>query len=231
MGKHDDRNPAYWRKHARRYDRALRILNRRFGTVVALAAEDTRGAGDVLEVAAGTGLLTVGFAGSLAPGSDADPTRGLRERELAPGVRRVVATDRSPDMLAYLRTRLDAAGLGAVEVREADALATGLAAESFDVVVMANLLHLLPEPGLALAEARRVLRVGGRLVAPTFCHGANWRARLVSRILGLSGFPVVTRFRRGEVAALVGAHGFRVERSEMVRGLLPVEYVCARREA
>lgn len=203
-----DRNPAYWQRHARRYDRGLAVLNRRFGQVAALVAEEARGRDHVLELAAGTGLLTVA---------------------LAPAVGHLLATDRSPEMLAFLRRRLCEAGHDRVEVQVADATATGLPGASFDVVVMANLLHLLPDPGLALEEARRVLKPGGRLLAPTFCHGETLVAQIVSRILGLSGFPVEKRFGGPDLRHLVAAHGFAVEREEVVPGLLPIRYLRATR--
>lgn len=205
---HLDRNPAYWQRHARRYDRALALHNRRFGRVAELAAEDAAGRDPVLELAAGTGLLTVALARHAG---------------------QLLATDRSPEMLAVLQQRLKAAGHDRVQVQVADALATGLPDASFDVVVMANLLHLLPNPGQALTEARRVLRPGGRLIAPTFCHGETLTAHIVSRILGLSGFPVVTRFGGPTLYKLLEAHSFVVEREELVPGLLPVRYLRARR--
>ena len=48
---------AYWERHARNYDRSLKVLGRPLPRMVALATETLRGCGHVLEVAAGTGLL------------------------------------------------------------------------------------------------------------------------------------------------------------------------------
>src|SRR5262249_11861873 len=153
-------------------------------------AEEVRGR-KVLEVAAGTGLFTV---------------------ELARTAAQVVATDRSPAMLDVLRGRVAASGFTNVEVRAADATAIEAEAVSFDAVVAANLLHLLPQPERMLAEARRVLRPGGLLAAPTFAHGYTRLARMISRLLAATGFPIVSRLRAGDLARLVGENGFTVTR-------------------
>ena len=191
---------AFWATHARRYDRATLALNRNFAAMARNVAERVRGL-EVLELAAGTGLVTA---------------------ELAKTAKRVVATDLSQDMLAILRRRLEAHGGGNVEVRPADATALPFAEESFDAVVMANLLHLLPDPRLALEEARRVLRPGGLLLAPTFCHGETFAARCVSRSLALAGFPIQARFRASGLADLLGAGGFEARLAGLLPGWLPL---------
>jgi len=197
----------YWRRHAGRYDRATLFVNRRFAAMADRVAESIRGSRRVLEVAAGTGLLTA---------------------RVAPAVKTLVATDSSLEMLAILRLRLEAEGLINVDVQEADALDLPFSGGSFDAVVIGNLLHLLQDPGRALDEARRVLDPGGLLAAPTFCHGETVVAQIVSRFLGLTAFPVVTRFAGGALRQLVGRHGFKVEEEHLLPGLLPIRLVVAR---
>lgn len=78
----------------------------------------------------------------------------------------LVLSDLSPGMLAETRARL--AGLPlAPELRAADAQALPFADESFDLVVANHMLYHVPDRARALAEVRRVLRRGGRLVAGT----------------------------------------------------------------
>jgi demethylmenaquinone methyltransferase/2-methoxy-6-polyprenyl-1,4-benzoquinol methylase len=72
-----------------------------------------------------------------------------------------VVVDRSPEMLA----RAAAKGL---ETVEADAQALPFEDESFDALTMISMLHHVEDRGVALAEARRVLRIGGRLVLKGF---------------------------------------------------------------
>jgi SAM-dependent methyltransferase len=68
-----------------------------------------------------------------------------------------VVVDRSAEMLA----RAAAKGL---EVVEADAQQLPFENESFDAAMMISMLHHVEDRGGALAEARRILRPGGRLV-------------------------------------------------------------------
>ena len=197
----------YWQRHARRYDRVTLIINRRFRDMARAVAEVVQGAQDVLEVAAGTGLVS---------------------EVVAPGVARYMATDATAEMLEQLRVRLDA--VDNVEMRVADALALDFPDSSFDAVIIANLLHLLPEPSRALGEARRVLRPGGKLLVPTFAHGQGIRARIASRVLGLSGFAVVTRFRGEQLETLVSDADFKVLDSRWFAGILPIHLVVGQRD-
>ena len=115
-----------------------------------------------------------------------------------------------------------------IEVKLVDALNLNFADNAFGAVIIANLLHLLDDPARALEEAHRVLRPGGKLVVPTFSHGEGAVANGVSRVLGLSGFPVVTRFRGQQLDTLVSESGFEIVDARWFSGLLPIRFVAAR---
>ena len=61
-GRTDAHGKAYWERHARRYDRSTRFLARPVPRMLELAVEAARGRARVLEVAAGTGLITTAIA-------------------------------------------------------------------------------------------------------------------------------------------------------------------------
>ena len=111
--------------------------------IVALA--DPRPEDVVVDVGAGTGLLTLALAGR---------------------VERVWAIDIAPMMSEYLRAKAASAELDNVTVVTASAVSLPLVDASADVVVSNYCFHHLPDEGKerALAEVHRVLRPGGRLV-------------------------------------------------------------------
>ncbi|HYJ78314.1 MAG TPA: metalloregulator ArsR/SmtB family transcription factor [Longimicrobiaceae bacterium] len=103
------------------------------------------------------GLLDEGWAvGDLGCGT------GQVSESLAPFVRRVVAVDSSPAMLEAARRRL--AGHPAVEVRAGELEALPVDDGELDAALLFLVLHYVAEPEAALAEARRVLKPGGRLL-------------------------------------------------------------------
>ena len=75
----------------------------------------------------------------------------------------LVATDYSDEMLVYLKDRFKVAENMVVE--KANCCELSYPDDSFDTVVMANLLHIIPEPEKAILESQRVLKDGGRLIA------------------------------------------------------------------
>jgi len=81
---------------------------------------------------------------------------------IAPHVSKVVAVDGSNDMVQAARRRLK--GLHQVEVRRGDMEALPIDDGLLDVALVALVLHHVPEPGRALVEINRVLRVGGRVM-------------------------------------------------------------------
>lgn len=99
---------------------------------------------NVLELACGTGQLSF---------------------PLSPYVRLWEATDASSKMIAEAKKQT---GSSRLHFSVQDASRLPYASETFDAVVIANALHILPEPEKVLREARRVLKPGGWLFAPTF---------------------------------------------------------------
>ncbi len=98
---------------------------------------------DVLEIAAGTGVLTRALASRLAPSV------------------RIVATDLNQPMLDQAARRQ---AEGRIEWKQADALALPFGDGSFDVVACQFGVMFLPDKVQGYREARRVLRPGGRFL-------------------------------------------------------------------
>ncbi len=196
----------YWERHAKRYDRSTRFLAKPVPRMLELATASARGHKDVLEVAAGTGLLTTA---------------------IAPVVSSMIATDYAPAMIAQLEARLTAEGILNVTCRQADINQLPFRDRTFEVVIAANVLHLVPDLEQSLASLRRVLRPNGRLIAPTYLHGETLGASLLSRIFALTGFPGARRFDSSTLKTAIEAAGFRVATFETIRGPFPIGFVDA----
>jgi SAM-dependent methyltransferase len=107
----------------------------------------------VLELAAGQG--DVGFAVAALLGESG----------------RLISSDFSAAMLEIGRRRGEELGLTNVEFRELDAEDLDLEESSVDGVVCRWGYMLMPNPAIALAETRRVLRRGGRLAFAVWASG------------------------------------------------------------
>jgi phosphatidylethanolamine/phosphatidyl-N-methylethanolamine N-methyltransferase len=89
---------------------------------------------------------------------------GLALPHYAPG-KRVVGIDLSADMLARARARVAEEQLAGVEaLYEMDAEATEFADAEFDIAVAMFVASVVPHPRRLIAELRRVVRPGGRIL-------------------------------------------------------------------
>lgn len=109
---------------------------------------------DVIDVACGTGLVTLPAAASVSPGG------------------RVLATDLAPKMVAGLERSLAAAGITNVEVACGDAETLDVEAV-FDVALCSLGLMYVADPSAAVRELHRVLRPGGRTVVSVWGERSN----------------------------------------------------------
>jgi ubiquinone/menaquinone biosynthesis C-methylase UbiE len=127
---------------------------------------------------------------------------------------RVVAAEPDPAM----RRRMAAKVAGAPVPVEL----TGDAAEAlhqpdagFDAVVFTCALCTVTDPDRALAEARRVLRPGGRLIVLEHVRGSGSLARWQDRLTPLWSRVVPGCHLGRDTAAAIERAGFTVERSEL----------------
>ena len=141
---------TFWDRWAWFYDLAERS-NR---TVNAAAAARVAGlvpvGARVLDCAAGTGEFSLAAAKRAAS---------------------VLCTDQSQPMLDRARKKAAKRGLTNIRFALRDVTALSDPDGSFDAVIAANVLHLLPEPETAVRELWRVTAPGGRLILPTYLQG------------------------------------------------------------
>jgi ubiquinone/menaquinone biosynthesis C-methylase UbiE len=91
----------------------------------------------------------------------------------------------------------------------------------FDAVIIANALHIMPDPDKALTEIRRVLKIGGLLIAPTFVYDGNIN-KVRIWLMELIGFRTFHKWKADEYVEFVCKKGFRViENSVIESDMLP----------
>ncbi len=135
---------------------------------------------------------------------------GQLAASLAPFVRRVVAVDASPAMLDAARARLsdmDPEVARAVELRAGDFEALPVADGELDAAVLSLVLHHAVEPAAVLAEARRTVAPGGRLLVVEMLPHAHAEYR---RTMG----HVWQGFEPAQMEAWLLGAGFRDVRTQ-----------------
>ncbi|KKB84937.1 ArsR family transcriptional regulator [Devosia limi DSM 17137] len=107
---------------------------------------------------------------------------------LAPSYKHGIGLDSSREMLAVARARLASAGIGHAQVRLGDIGDIDATVGPADVVVVHQVMHYFDDPGRMLAQARRLLKSGGKMIIVDFApHELEFlRSEHAHRRLGLS---------------------------------------------
>ncbi|MDR3517022.1 MAG: metalloregulator ArsR/SmtB family transcription factor [Azospirillaceae bacterium] len=141
---------AYFRLSASRWHEIRRLhVPEPEVEAVLLRLVDDRPLSDLLDIGTGTGRMLELFG---------------------PRVRHGLGLDQSREMLAIARANLEQAGLRHCQVRQADMYQLPLDAETFDLVLIHQVLHFAESPAVVIAEAARVLRPGGLLLVADFAR-------------------------------------------------------------
>ena len=198
---------TFWDRNAGRYDRFMRKDRAAYDEMYALIRPLVRHK-TVLEIATGTGLIAKHIVNAAA---------------------HIEATDASAEMIAEAKRNNRSAKL---HFSVQDMFRLPYANQSFNVVIVSNALHIVPQPEKALAEIRRVLKDDGVLIAPTFTHAGNsFTGKVRAFFMKLAGFPLHSRWTSEEYLRFLRQNGWAERKSAVLKASFPLTYAeCVKSE-
>ena len=197
----------FWDRNAGLYDCFMRkdraVYEKMYELIRPVVKDKT-----VLEVATGTGLIA---------------------KHIVKAAAHIEATDASPEMIAEAKRDNQSAKL---HFSVQDMFRLPYVEESFDVVIVSNALHIVPQPEKALAEIRRVLKDDGVLIAPTFTHAGNsYSGKVRAFFMKLAGFPLHSKWTSEEYLRFLSQNGWTVRKSVVLKASFPLTYTeCVKSE-
>ena len=197
----------FWDRNAGLYDRFMRKDRTAYEMMYEMIQPVVRHK-TVLELATGTGLIA---------------------RHIVNAAAHIESTDASAEMIAEAKQDNRSAKL---HFSVQDMFCLPYAEESFDVVIVSNALHIVPQPEKALAEIHRVLKEDGVLIAPTFTHAGNsFSGRVRAFFMKLAGFPLHSKWTSEEYLHFLRQNGWTVRKSVVLKASFPLTYTeCVKSE-
>ena len=199
----DYKKEEYWSKFANTFDEdQTYIVGEPVQQAVLERLSGESDLGELLELGCGAGFYT---------------------KVLAANASHVMATDLSDEMLAVARIQLK--DLQNVTIEKADCESTAFPDGKFDSIFMANLIHVIENPSIAIKESYRILKDGGLLLVIDYtAYGMRWFEKMKMGIRVLRKWakwgkqPAYSKgnLSPDELCSLVESAGFKVEEVQLI---------------
>ncbi|MBE5845630.1 MAG: class I SAM-dependent methyltransferase [Butyrivibrio sp.] len=153
---------------------------------------------EVLECACGTGAIS---------------------QYIAEKCKSLVATDFSEGMLKQAARKCSL--YRNISFKKADITNIKCKDGRFDKVVAGNVIHLLPDPGKALAELERVVKPGGKIIIPTYINKSKNSAGIAVKFVEILGAEFKQQFDFNSYKAFFEDMGYSDVEYHIVDGRMP----------
>lgn len=155
----------------------------------------------VLECACGTGLLTL---------------------PMAQKCKKLIATDYSVGMLHQAKKKVG--NYSNTKLGKASILALPFKEGKFDVVVAANVIHLLDEPDMAISELKRVCKPNGRIILPVYINREKKNSIIAAKLLSACGVKFKRQFSLASYKEFIASHNISQVEYSVVDGRMPCAF-------
>ncbi len=190
----------FWDRVAFVYDIFANIINKKVHKKLKeIVANEITKEDDVLECACGTGMLT---------------------KVVAPKSKSIIATDFSSKMLK--RAKKKCKKYNNVEFMNANIMKLDFDDNSFDIVIAANVIHLLDDPIKAINELDRVCKENGKIIIPTYMNkDDNGNTSGFAKRVGKAGADFKRQFTYDSYKEFFNELGYRNVEYTMINGKVP----------
>lgn len=190
----------FWDRVAFVYDIFANIINKKVHKKLKeIVANEITKEDDVLECACGTGMLT---------------------KVVAPKSKSIIVTDFSSKMLK--RAKKKCKKFNNVEFMNANIMKLDFDDNSFDVVIAANVIHLLDDPIKAINELDRVCKENGKIIIPTYMNNdEKGNTSGFAKRVGKAGADFKRQFTYDSYKEFFTDLGYKNVKYEMINGKVP----------
>lgn len=200
----------FWNSFAHKYDKFIyRNAGSVYDRIIAGIKKEMASDMQVLEIGSGTGIV------SLA---------------VAPFVRCITAIDPAEEMLAVAREKQTLKRVKNIDFVAGTTDKLNINHNCMDAILVVNVLHLLDDPCKEMLQIYRLVKDGGLIITPTYCHGANLKSHIISSFMSLFGFKAKTRWSKESFRRFVESNHFNIVHEEIINGKIPLSFIVAKKE-
>ena len=183
----------FWNSCVFMYDFWHNLEHRSYKLIADNICRKIQGKEKILEVACGTGILTNEITKRYS---------GLN----------YTAIDYAPNMIDICRKRkIDA------KFEIGDATNLEYENDSFDIIIIANALHIMPDPSKVINEISRCLKSEGTIYAPNFLTPATFKEKFILDITRRFGYNVYNEFTQESYIDFLRSNGLEVDETNIYK--------------
>ena len=195
---------TYWNNDAANYDARAKKSHKAYQTILTFIKNEISTEMDILDMGTGTGEIPIGIFSN---------------------VKSINAIDFSHEMIRIARKKARKKGIINISFLVEDGNQLNFEDNSFDVILIINLLHIVPEPENIINEAKRLIKKEGKIIVVTFLNNENLKSRLISYIMKSKGHPITTPFTTNTICEFITKHSLKIITRKNIKNIMPIMYL------
>jgi ubiquinone/menaquinone biosynthesis C-methylase UbiE len=196
----------YWNKDAANYDNRAKKSYKAYQRVIELIKNEVKKDMSFLDIGTGTGEIPLA---------------------LSLHVKKIEGIDYSPEMITIAKKKIEQKMIKNINFSVQDSANLNFSNNSFDIVLISNLLHIIPAPEKVIEEAKRLIKKDGIIILANYLHDENILSHLISFIMKKKGHPIAIKYNSETFSKFIEACSLKIIYKEKIPNLMPFLYIKA----